>query len=97
MKLVGGTVFTVLTYVPDNCADSGTIDVSGYTLSPVYDAGVSGAAVAAGGFYTVYSGLRGCYYYLESSPDASTWTTLAGRDLQTAYGCGIYLTDGVHP
>jgi hypothetical protein len=89
-----GAIVTISAPASDNCGDSGAIDGVGFVVG--YDAGTP-VAIAAGGFYTVFSGLRGGVVALEYSTDNSNWALLASRDIQTNAGCGIYLTDGTRP
>lgn len=91
LKRFGGAVINMQVFNGDNCADSGNIDGVGYVIS--YDFGTP-TAVIAGGFYTVFSGLRGGIFVLEYSADNSNWINYGSRDLQTNLGCGIYFTDG---
>eukprot|EP00048_Salpingoeca_helianthica_P008358 m.121702 g.121702 ORF g.121702 m.121702 type:complete len:480 (+) comp14584_c0_seq2:3774-5213(+) len=90
-----GEFITIKTFsgVSDNCVDNGQID--GVGIAATYDAG-SATAIAAGGFYTVFSGVRGGWVVLEYSYDGTTWAALASRNIQTS-ACGVYLTDGTRP
>lgn len=83
--------YNIVTYVSDNCVDSGTYQVG---TSPTYDHG-SGIRAKNVYIYHVTTASRGANFTLQGSNDNSTWIDVIAGNMQ-ASTCGIVWANSVN-